>query len=126
MNPFWKAFFEDFRERGRDATPFLFTLAALVGLLIVGAIFEEIVRDPAVTDFMLQTLPWAGVVVVVWALILIVVAIRRARNRERERLERQELSCDELRVARSKLKSGINKFKSVKPVSRPLDLDLKM
>jgi hypothetical protein len=126
MDPFWKSFFEDFRERGRDATPFLFTLAALVGLLIVGAIFDDLTRDPAVTGFMLRTLPWAGAIVAVVMVVLVVTAIRRARGRKRERWQRRELSCDEWRVARSKLKSGSNDYNSVKPVSRPPDTDLKM
>jgi hypothetical protein len=126
MDPFWKSFFEDFRERGRDATPFLFTLAALVVLLIVGGIFDEITRDPAVADFMRRALPWAGTIAVVGILVSVIMAIRRARNRRRERWQRHELSCDEWRVARSKLKSGLNKFNSVKPVSRPPDTDLKM
>ena len=101
MDPFWKTFFEDFRERGRDATPFLFTLAASTCLFIGGVIVEE----AGLAKYIVPTLLLA----VVFAFVWVVVLITRARTRQRERWERRELSCDEWRVARSKLKRDGNR-----------------
>jgi len=94
MNPFWRSFFDEFKDRGRDATPFLFTLGVLVP-----AVFIAEANGLQIT----LALPWAGVLVVVWMLIWAVGAICRHRRRRYDRWERRELSCDELRVARSKL-----------------------
>lgn len=94
MNPFWKTFFEEFKDRGRDATPFLITVGVLVPVVLI-----------AETNGMHLTLvlPWVGVVLAAWMLIWLVWAIGSSRKRRRQRWERHELSRDELRVARSKL-----------------------
>jgi hypothetical protein len=104
MDLSWKAFFEEFKDRGRDATPFLITLAALTCLLITAGALNE----SGVADFIAPGLPWAGMIAVAWVLAWVVVAIRRARKRRDERWERRELSRDEWRVARSKLKKDSN------------------
>jgi len=118
MDPFWKTFCEDVKDRGRDATPFLVTLAALAGLCIA----IGIVGETQLVGFIMPASFCAGVFVMIWAFVM----FWRTRNRRRETGERRELSSDELRVARSKLKSGLNGFKSVRPVIRPPDTDLKI
>ena len=101
MDPFWKTFFEEFKDRGRDATPFLITLAAMVCLLIVVGIVDE----AGLANHIVGAVFLAVVFAFVWAVVKIV----RARTRQRERWERRELSCDEWRVARSKLKKDGNR-----------------
>ena len=103
MDPFWRTFSEELKARGRDATPFIFTLAGLACLLIAAAIVNE-VNESRLVGLIAPGLPWAGAIAVVWAARRVMLAIRRARKRRREHWERHELSCDEWRVARSKLK----------------------
>lgn len=105
MDPFWKTFSEELKDRGRDGTPFVFTLAGLVFLLIAAAILKE----SGLGRLIRPALPWLGSVVVVWAVARGVLAIRHARKRRRERWERHELSWDEWRVARSRLKRDQNR-----------------
>lgn len=100
MDPFWRTFSEELKARGRDATPFIFTLAGLACLLIAAAI----VNESRLVGLIAPGLPWVGAIAGVWAASRVILAIRRARKRQREHWERHELSCDEWRVARSKLK----------------------
>jgi len=101
MDPFWKTFSEEFKDRGRDATPFLFTLAALVGLCVLACIAEE--------SGMGEYIGGGLVVAVILAFAWKTVQHLRSRTRQQERWERKELSCDEMRVARSKLKPDRNR-----------------
>lgn len=102
MDPFWKAFFGEFKERGRNVTPFLVTLPLLLGVVIL---VELAGRTPLGED-LLAILSGAGVLLVgVW----IFVTICRNGSRQSERWERKELSDDELRVARSKLTGDRNR-----------------
>jgi len=94
MNSFWRAFFDEFKDRGRDATPFLATIGFLVPVVFIA---ES--NGLHVT----LVLPWVGLLLGVWMLIWLVWAIGSFRRRRRQRWERHELSCDELRAARSKL-----------------------
>jgi hypothetical protein len=102
MDPFWKTFFEEFKERGRNVTPFLVTLPLLLGIVIL---VEWIGRTP-LGESLPSILFGAGALIVgVW----VFVAMYRAWGRRSERWERKELSRDELRVARSKLKRDQNR-----------------
>lgn len=100
MDPFWKTFFEEFKERGRDASPFLITLAAMFGLLLLGALAESC----GWFDHLAAAFPWVGTIAAVTVLAWALASLRRAGKRRTERWERQELSCDEWWAARSKLK----------------------
>src|SRR6267378_3483572 len=95
MGPFWKSLGEDLKDRGRNPTVFIIAVAVFFGLIALIAIINE----TGLTQYIIPALPWTGVLAVVWA----GVAIRRAWARRRERLQHPPLSCDELRVARSKL-----------------------
>lgn len=95
MGPFWKSLGEDLKDRGRNPMVFIIAVAVFFGLDGLIAIINE----TGLTQYVTSSLPWMGVLAVVWA----GTAIRRARARRRERLQHPPLSCDELRVARSKL-----------------------
>ena len=101
MGPFWKTLGEDLKDRGRNPTVFIIAVAVFFGL--VGLI--AIINQAGLTKYIVPALPWMGVLAAAWA----GMAIRRARARQRERLEHPPLSCDELRVARSKLVKGRNR-----------------
>lgn len=73
----------------------MLSLAGFFALLIVGAIIHHNDLD----RYVAPALPALGLLLVAWGW----KAIRQARARRRERLQRSPLSCDELRVARSKL-----------------------
>ena len=94
MNPFWSGF-EHLKNCGRDATPFLYSLAGVFGLLVAFAI----ILQTEVLSHLLPALPWIGLVMAVW----VYLAIRRAMSRRRQRLQRRPLSADELSKARCKL-----------------------
>ena len=94
MNPFWSGF-EHLKNCGRDATPFLYTLAGILGLLIAVAV----ILQTELCSYALPALPWIGLVAAGWMCL----AIRRSMARRRERLERRLLSDDELFKARCKL-----------------------
>lgn len=123
MKSIWSKLYDDAKDR-RYA--FLFVLAPLaifICLSILAGLVEGVEILKHITE---GKLLWVGGLVVGWALVWGVVTIRRPRKHRTEHWERRELSCDERRTARSKLKSGMNKFNSVKPEVRPLDTDLKM
>ena len=102
MDPFWKAFFEEFKERGRNVTPFLVTVPLLLGVVIL----VELAGRTPLGESLLSILFGTGVLLIgVW----IFVAICRNDSRQSERWERKELSSDELRVARSKLTGDRNR-----------------
>jgi hypothetical protein len=123
MKSIWSKLYDDTKDRRYAALFVLVPLAIFICLSILAGLVESSEILEHVTE---GELLWAGGLVVGWVFVCVVVTIRRSRKHRPEHWERRELSCDERRVARSKLKSGMNKFKSVKPVSRPLDLDLKM
>jgi hypothetical protein len=93
MNSCWASFCEQLKRCGRHGTLFIFTLAALVALSIVVGIVQATELGP----YLLPLLTSVGLL----ALWRGVVLFRRARHRERTKFS--PLSCDELRVARSKL-----------------------
>ena len=90
MRPLWNVW----RCR-RNANFFMLSLAGFFGLLIIVAIIRHLDLDqyivPALPALVLGLIAWS------WR------AIRQARARRGERLQRMPMSCDELRVARSKL-----------------------
>jgi hypothetical protein len=124
MKPIWSMLYDNAKDR-RYGVLFLFAPLALVGAVAL-AVGLLTLLDVA------GLLPYAlcGIALwFVWMVVKLVCKVVRLfcePERQREGWQRHELSCNEKRVAQSKLKSGMNKFKSVKPVSRPLDLDLKM
>ncbi len=95
MNPFWTTLSDNLKVCGRNAKFFLCVVIAFFGVPVLIAVISE----TGARDYIFPVLAWVGVFAAVW----VAVAIRRARRRRRERLERRPLSCDELRVARSKL-----------------------
>ena len=99
MSPFWAGLFDQLKDCGRHATIFLVGLAGCFGALIVGAIFSKVVNDQGFHPYLPTALAAIGLAVVVWSF----KTVRRAFTRDRERLRHPPLSCDELRVARSKL-----------------------
>lgn len=99
MSPFWASLFDHLKDCGRNATIFLAGLAGFSGALVVGTIMFKIVHDQDFHPYLPAALTGTGLVIVVWSF----TAIRRAFGRDRERLRHPPLSCDELRVARSKL-----------------------
>jgi hypothetical protein len=123
MKSIWSTLYDDAKDRRYAALFILVPLAIFICLSILAGFVEGLGISEHITE---GELLWAGGLVVGWALVWVFVTIRRARKRQHERWERHELSCDERRVARSKLKSGLNKFNSVKPAVRPPDTDLKM
>jgi len=99
MNPFWKTFFEELKERGHNASLFVFTLLCVSVVLIITTSCR--IR----LDHVMAFLPGLGV----FAAAMVCVAWRRKRKRQRERAPIGPLSCDELRVARSKLTRDRNR-----------------
>jgi uncharacterized membrane protein YeaQ/YmgE (transglycosylase-associated protein family) len=99
MSPFWVGLFENFRERGRNATIFLVALAALVGVLLVSGVLSEILNSKEFGDCARVVLAVIGAGVVVWC----GRAFRRGFFGKRDRLNSSRLSSDELTKARSKL-----------------------
>lgn len=95
MSPFWNSLFDHLRGCGRNATIFMLALAGFFGLLIAAATIYQ----TRIWQYVVPALPAIGLV---WAC----KAIQRARRPER--LQRSPLSCDELRVARSKLVKARN------------------
>ena len=95
MSPFWASFFEHMRGCGRHAALFLMALPALLVLIAIGVSLDQAfpqARVPALSVIACCALAWLFAV------------IRRARTRRRQRLERQPLSDNEWRIARSKLR----------------------
>ncbi len=106
MSPFWAGLFENLRERGRNATLFLVALAALVGLLVLGAVLERILRSVDIdADAARVVLALAALA----AAALLVRGMRRAFFGPRGRSSISRLSSDELTKARSKLQRNRNR-----------------
>jgi 4-hydroxybenzoate polyprenyltransferase len=95
MSPFWGSFFENVKGRGPNATLFL---VVLVFLFL--AIFASMI--PVGQD-LLQCADAVIAGIVVFLVAWFCMAINKARVRNRDRFSPRPLSCDELRVARSKL-----------------------
>lgn len=106
MIPFWTSLSDDLKVCGRNVKFFLCVFIAFFGVPVLIAV----VIETRVREYLLPALPWAGVVALAW----LAVGIHRARARRRERLQRRPLSCDELRVARSKLMKDRNLKANVK------------
>jgi hypothetical protein len=118
MSPLWAGFFEHLKSCGRNAAMFLVSLAVLVVVAIMAGIVNG--NDSHAGELLTSLVAGFGLA----AVCLIVVAFRRAWKDYRGG-RCGPLSSDELRIARSKLMSGMNGFKSVKPAERPPDTDLK-
>jgi hypothetical protein len=102
MKSVWSTLYDNVKDR-RYGVLFVATLAGSVALLIAVGIAADMGVDIA------AVLLWAGGFAVGWALVWAAMTIHRARKHQRERWTRQELSCDEWRVARSKLKKDGNR-----------------
>ena len=96
MNYFWGNVFEYFKDR-RVAAVFFGTLMALGGLLIGGLILYQVICAYELQDYLVYTLPGAGLILLAW----VGRCIARARRHERYRIS--PLSRDEVIKARSKL-----------------------
>jgi hypothetical protein len=95
MSSFWGSLFEHLRDCGRNATLFLIALAGIGLVLLAGLILSEF----DVLERVTEVWPLLAAIAAAW----IFLTIRRALRRHRERIRFPPLSCDELRVARSKL-----------------------
>ena len=78
----------------------MLSFTGLFGLLIVAAI----IHNTGLDQHLAPALPILGLVLLAWGW----KAMQGVRASRRERLQRSPLSCDELRVARSKLVKGRN------------------
>jgi hypothetical protein len=117
MKLIWSTLYDGVKDR-RNGMFFLLTGPATLVALVLA--FKLLNRLNAGT-----LLPYALVVGsagLVWG----IVRLCRAPSCRRVRRERQVLSLHERHVARSKLRPCESTFKSVKPVLRPPDTDLKM
>jgi hypothetical protein len=108
MNSFWDNQYDRFKDR-RYAALFWSTLMALIGLLALGAFIAAVLSEFGMQEYFLEALPGIGIL----GLALGFLKFRQARIRSREKLTHSRLSCDELRVARSKLRN------EMKPIIRP-------
>jgi hypothetical protein len=101
MNYFWGNVFEYFKDR-RFASVFFGTLVALVVVLFIGVIVNQVIQAYELQDDVPYLLAGAAFVFVAW----ITGGIVRARARARNRYKNPPLSRDELIKARSKLKGN--------------------
>ena len=96
MSPFWASFFDHLKDcgRGRNATLFLVGLAGVGAVLgIAGIMYVNHLHE-----YFVYAIP----VVIALAAFWFITMIRQSRMR-RQPLRFGPLSCDEARVARSKL-----------------------
>lgn len=107
MNSFWGNLYDHFKDR-RYGALFLVSLVAFLGVLVLGAVIEEIFRAFDLQEYFLQALPGVGILAAAW----VWRGVRQERARRREQLRHSPLSRDELRVARSKLLKDRNLKKS--------------
>ncbi|MDR3460273.1 MAG: hypothetical protein P4N60_22825 [Verrucomicrobiae bacterium] len=98
MNFFWGNVFEYFKDR-RLASVFFGTLLALIGVLVAGVIFFQVICAYNFQDYLIYAVPGVALIFVA----LIGQAMAQARARRRDRYKCSPLSRDELRKARSKL-----------------------
>jgi len=117
MKSIWSTLYDDVKDR-RYAALFLLGPLAVLGALALAACLLAALHA-------LELLPYAICAAALWS-VWMLVRFCRSVARSPERWQRQELSCDEWRVARSKLKSGLDKFNSIKPAVRLPDTDLKI
>jgi hypothetical protein len=104
MNSIWSKLYDNVKDR-RYAALFFITLFVFVVLLILVAGICGIVGNFNIQEYFLQALPGIGILMValVWR------TIRRMRTWRGGKFQRQEMSRDEIRKARSKL---VNKSKT--------------
>ena len=118
MSSFWDNQYDQFKDR-RYAAIFWSTLMALIGLLALGAFITVVLSGFGLQDYLLETLPGIGILILAWGFL----KFQQARARSREKLRRGPLSRDELRLARSKLRNGSKPSKH--PAPRVPDTNLK-
>jgi hypothetical protein len=99
MSPFWAGLFDHLKDCGRNSTAFLGGLAGLFGVLVIGTIVSKFVHEEGSQPFIIVF----GAGIALWMATWSIATLRRAFGRRRDRLRHPPLSCDELRVARSKL-----------------------
>jgi len=114
MSPFWSSFCHQFRQCGRSGTWFIATILALVGLPALAAFLDA----QGASQFIGPLFAGLTLIFGFWLFGL----IRRAWKRRKDFWERRPLSSDEIRVARSKLKSAYPPRTIIKPMP---DTDLK-
>ncbi|HEY1718689.1 MAG TPA: hypothetical protein VGH42_10425 [Verrucomicrobiae bacterium] len=103
MNSIWSNLYDSFKDR-RYAFLFFATFFASLILIVLVAGVCGMIDDSNIQAYFLQVLPGVGILIIalVWR------AIRKTRARRRNKFQRQEMSRDEIRKARSKL---VNKSK---------------
>jgi hypothetical protein len=100
MNSFWASFFEQLKGCGRNATIFMSALAGVLGLVVLAVALH----NAGLFDFLVPVLPGIGILLFAWGFR----TVRRLLRLRRDRMKYPPLSCDELRVARSKLRRDGN------------------
>lgn len=119
MSPFWATVFSELRERGKQPHIFIIALAALLVIIIFGAMLKDIVGQDNFNHYVGPALCGLIFLWFVWAVAKICLAIFR----KPERTNFSRLSSDERAKARSKLR---NEMKPVRrPPPRAPDTDLK-
>ena len=98
MSPFWAGLFDHLKDCGRNSAAFLGGLAGLFGVLVIGAIISRFVHEEDAQPYVIAF----GAGIALWLAAWSIATLRRAFGR-RDRSRYPPLSCDELRVARSKL-----------------------
>jgi ABC-type uncharacterized transport system permease subunit len=98
MNSIWSNLYDKFKDR-RYGALFFASLMSVFGFLFLALIAGQIIGPANLQEYFLQALPWIGLLIVglIWR------GVRRARAQHRKRFQREELSRDEIRKARSKL-----------------------
>jgi hypothetical protein len=104
MNSIWSKLYDSVKDR-RYAALFFITIFAFFGLLALVTGICGIIGDSNIHEYFLQALPGIGILMaaLVWR------AVRKTRMRRGGKFQREELSRDEIRKARSKL---VNKSKT--------------
>jgi hypothetical protein len=104
MNSIWSKLYDNVKDR-RYAALFFITFFGFLGFLILVAGICGIVGNPNIQKYFLHALPGVGILI----MALVWRTIRKARARRGEKFQRQKMSRDEIRKARSKL---VNKIKA--------------
>lgn len=112
---FWQEIYDAAKDR-RYGMLFFGTFLVMLFLLLIGLGICGMTGVNSLDDCVYPLLIGMGVFVLVttWRLV------RHVRRRRRERMKSEQLSCDELAKARSKLRSGFRP-----PMKKLPDIDLK-
>ena len=118
MNFFLDNIYDSFKDR-RYGALFLSAMLTFFGSLVVGVIVFRSLQEVGLEEYYLEAFSAIGLLYLAWFIWM----WRRAWKRNREKLRFGPLSRDELRIARSKLRNGMNP--SHRPAPRVPDTNLK-